>query len=68
MYLIYVYKQDLVLNNLQRLVCHKTKSDQTKPNHIVRCCIIAFFLTTTTTTIAAAAAAATRATSYNNNP
>ena len=28
-YLIYMYKNDLVLNNLQWLICHKTK-----PNHI----------------------------------
>ena len=24
-YLIYMYKEDLALNNLQRLICHKTK-------------------------------------------
>ena len=24
-YLIYMYKKDLVLNNLQWLICHKTK-------------------------------------------
>ena len=30
-YLIYMYKEDLALNNLQWLICHKT---QTKPNHI----------------------------------
>ena len=29
-----MYKEDLVLNNLQWLVCHKTKPSQTKPNHI----------------------------------
>ena len=28
-YLIYMYKDDLALNNLQWLICH-----QTKPNHI----------------------------------
>ena len=27
-YLIYMYKEDLALNNLQWLICHKTK-----PNH-----------------------------------
>ena len=27
-YLIYMYKEDLVLNNLQVLICHKTQ-----PNH-----------------------------------
>ena len=31
-YLIYMYKKDLVLNNLQWLICHKTKPNQTKPN------------------------------------
>ena len=25
MYLIYMYKQDLALNNLQQLICHKTQ-------------------------------------------
>ena len=29
--IIYI-KMDLALNNLQRLICHKTK--QTKPNHL----------------------------------
>ena len=29
-----MYKQDLVLNDLQGLICHKTKPNQTKPNHI----------------------------------
>ena len=28
-YLKYMYKQDLALNNLQCLVCHKTKPNQT---------------------------------------
>ena len=28
MYLIYMYKQDLVLNNLKWLICHKTKSNR----------------------------------------
>ena len=31
MYLIYTYKEDLALNNLQWLMCHKTKSNQTQP-------------------------------------
>ena len=31
MYSIYMYKEDLALNNLQWLICHKTP---TKPNHI----------------------------------
>ena len=26
---------DLALNNLQWLICHKTKPNQTKPNHVV---------------------------------
>ena len=29
-----MYKEDLALNNLQWLISHKTKPDQTKPNHI----------------------------------
>ena len=29
----YLHKMDLALNNLQRLICHKTK--QTKPNIIL---------------------------------
>ena len=33
-YLIYMYKEDLALNNLQWLICHKTKPNQTKPNPI----------------------------------
>ena len=31
-YLIYMYKKNLTLNNLQWLVCHKTQPNQTKPN------------------------------------
>ena len=31
---IYMYKQDLALNNLQWLICHKTQPNQTKPNHL----------------------------------
>ena len=30
-YLIYMYKQDLALNNQQRLICYKSLSNQTKP-------------------------------------
>ena len=30
MYLIYMYKEDVALNNLQWLICHKTKPNQTK--------------------------------------
>ena len=29
-YVIYRYKKDLALNNLQWLICHKTKPNQTK--------------------------------------
>ena len=31
-YLIYMYKKDLALNNLRRFICHKTKPNQTQPN------------------------------------
>ena len=30
-YLIYIDKKDLALNNSQWLVCHKTKPNQSKP-------------------------------------
>ena len=29
-----MYKKDLALNNLQWLICYKTKPNQTKPSHI----------------------------------
>ena len=29
-YLIYMYKEDLTLNNLQWLICYRTKLNQTK--------------------------------------
>ena len=29
---IYVYEEDLALNNLQGLICHKTKRNENKPN------------------------------------
>ena len=29
-----MYKKDLTLNNLQGLICYKTKPNQTKPNPI----------------------------------
>ena len=35
-YLIYMYKQDLVLNDLQLLRCHKTQPNQTKPIFSIR--------------------------------
>ena len=31
-YQIYIYKEGLALNNLQWLICHKTKPNQTKSN------------------------------------
>ena len=31
----YLIKMDLALNNLQRLICHKTKPNQTKPNQYI---------------------------------
>ena len=31
-YLIYMYRKDLALNDLLWLICHKTKPNQTKPN------------------------------------
>ena len=31
-YLMYMDKMDLALNNLQWLICHKTQPNQTKPN------------------------------------
>ena len=33
-YLIHMYKEDLALNNLQWLICHKTKSNQTNLQYI----------------------------------
>ena len=32
-YLIYMYKLDLALNNLQRLICHKTQPNQTNSGY-----------------------------------
>ena len=29
-----MYKEDLALNNLKWLICHKIQPNQTKPNHI----------------------------------
>ena len=40
-YLIYMYKKYLALNNLQWLIYHKIKLDQTKPNQYW---VIAYFL------------------------
>ena len=31
-YLMHIYDEDFALNNLQLLICHKTKPNQTKPN------------------------------------
>ena len=33
-YLINMYKKDLALNNLQWLICHKTKPNQTKQSEL----------------------------------
>ena len=33
-YLIYMYKQDLALNNLQWFICHKTEPNQTFSNSL----------------------------------
>ena len=33
--LIYMYKKDLALNNLQWLICHKTQPIQIKPNQTI---------------------------------
>ena len=33
-YSIYMYKKDLALDKLHWFICHKTKPNQTKPNHI----------------------------------
>ena len=38
-YLIYMYKEYLAVNNLQWLICHKTKPNQTKPNFIYLICM-----------------------------
>ena len=38
-YLIHMYKEDLPLNNLHLLICHKTQPNQTKPNHIYLICM-----------------------------
>ena len=35
-----MYKQDLALDNLQWLICHKTKPNQTKPNQNVTLVIL----------------------------
>ena len=31
-YLMYIYKEDLALNNQQWLICYKSKANQTKSN------------------------------------
>ena len=31
-----MYKKDLALNNLQLLICHKNKPNQTKPNQTIQ--------------------------------
>ena len=37
-YLIYPYKEDLTLNNLQRLICRKTK-----PRHVLEYLVLVIF-------------------------
>ena len=32
LYIIHVYKEDLAINILQWLICHKTQPNQAKPN------------------------------------
>ena len=32
-YLIYMYNEDLALNNLQGMICHKAKPNQTKSSN-----------------------------------
>ena len=34
-----MYKEYLAVNNLQWLICHKTKPNQTKPNFIYLICM-----------------------------
>ena len=36
-YLIYMYKKDMALNNLQWLICHKTNPSQTIYFHTLKC-------------------------------
>ena len=31
----HMYKEDLALNNLKRLICHKTQPNPTKPHTII---------------------------------
>ena len=42
---IYMYKQDLALNNLQWLICHKTQPNQIKPNINLLCFYFPHYLT-----------------------
>ena len=35
-YLIYMYKKDLALNNLQWLICHPTKRNQTESTNRIQ--------------------------------
>ena len=45
-YLIRMYKPDLALNNLQLLICHKTKPNATKRNETFLPCFDLQFRTT----------------------
>ena len=39
-----MYKKDLVLNNLQWLICHKTKPNETKSNQFMSECFVLLYL------------------------
>ena len=43
-YLIYINKPDLALNNLQWLICHKTKTNQTKQVSSFKYCYLVLFV------------------------
>ena len=49
-YIIYIYKEDLALNNPQELICHKTQPNQTKSVSLCHSNNDNDSLTTTTTT------------------
>ena len=40
--MIYMYKEDLGLNNPQWLICHKTQPNPTKPNSLSVCLSLDF--------------------------
>ena len=45
-YLVYMYKQDLTLNNLQGLICHKTQLNETYIIHLIYSYLILFIIVT----------------------